>query len=150
MTKMSDFEKGFVIGILEGEGTFGIAKLTTRKNYIELQPKITISNTNLELLQYAKSILRNWRITGHTKPKTENWNDAWQLNLTGQDAISEFISEFLPYFIEKKKQATLLKQFCDLRLARIKEYGLPNAHYGEDEFMIYEELKTMNKRGRRD
>jgi len=105
------FEIGFIVGLIEGEGTFN---LKLRKNRKHAQPRFTISNTDLRLLKYAQSIIGG-RIRKQRVSK--RGTICYALEIAKIDAIYKTLEKLIPYLITKKKQAKVMYEYCKLRLS---------------------------------
>jgi hypothetical protein len=134
--RLTDLERGYVAGIIDGEGHLGIEK---EKSY--LQPFIRIGNTSKELLLYLQNLIGG-KI--HQLPKrNKNWKDQFRLDIQRPEEIIAILNEILPLFIVKKIHAQLLFKFCESRLIRFQQ---PNTR---EEFILYEKMKELNRRGQR-
>lgn len=115
---------------------------------IQLQPKISISNTKKKILQYLNIILVGWHLCNANKTLPKNHNEAWQLSTTKTRTIKDFLEQIIPHLIIKKKQGELLLEYCESRIKEIYEKGISNAHYTGRELEIAKELQRLNKRGK--
>lgn len=139
INKLTDFEKGFIAGLIEGEGYIGIRRLKRNNGLFILKPCIEITNTKRELLEYVQERL-NGKI--NQKARNKNRKDCWGWSIEKQPLILVLLKDFCKYFIIKRKQAQALLTFCSLRLN-----NPPNSPYSNKEVVLYERLKRLNKRG---
>ena len=114
---LTDFERGFITGLFEGEGSIILSK-TNRKytrgrkgqkypsNRFYIMNHITITNTNLKLLKYAQKL-----IGGKIRLHSHNYKTqkpSFILGICNQQQILDLLSEIYPHLIEKRKKAKLI------------------------------------------
>lgn len=138
---LSDFDLGWLIGILDGEGCFGLSRDGSKY----LIPSVKLSNTNYEIISKYCRILRKLKI---------NWNQ-WGTQETcirkpsigvgvfSSKNVKIFLDIILPHMECRFIQANYLYEFVKLRLSK----DIYNAPYGEEEWCYYKLLKEENKRG---
>lgn len=127
--QVTDYEIGWMVGIIDGEGCFSLAKRS--RGY---SPSIKIVNTNNLIIEEASRILTALNITHfiYNATRASNQKPAKRLEINGLKRVQKFLDFFDKYFYCKMDQATYLKQFVDLRLNKdIKE------PYGEEEHSLY-------------
>ena len=97
--RMNNFQKGFIVGILEGEGCISIVrkKHPTMSCGYQLTPVVSIVNTNLELLTYIQSIIGGKIYSKSTK--NPRHKPVHHLLFNRRDLIKDLLFELLPYFI---------------------------------------------------
>lgn len=135
---MNDFELGFIIGLIEGEGSITLSrgKSTIFKQGFSLCPRFYITNTNLQLLSEAKKIISGTIFK--EKSKNSKHRDKYRLTLDGLK-VRSFLVEILPYLITKKKQCELAIKYIDIHKRR--------CGYSLEEQELYDRIKKLNKRG---
>lgn len=147
---MTEVEKSYVAGILDGEGYIGVYKYGRKRTYGRgpylHTCRIAITNTDIELLQAVRAMIGCGYF--HTR-KRENpkWKIAHQLQFTSRQAL-ELINQVSPYLIRKKKHAKLileLKESIDRHTPR-KRKRLEQEEFDLRE-RICEQVKALNKRG---
>jgi len=132
--EVSEVDKAYVTGLLEGEGYIGIAKHESG-----IQPQISIANTSLTLLKEAQKVLGG--SINQMKRQKAHWKPAWRFNLLGLYAVSETLKALKPYFRAKREHCDLVIEFCESRLR------LLGKHYGPRDYELYAEVKRLNQRG---
>jgi hypothetical protein len=119
---LADIPFAYFVGIVDGEGTITIdMHRNTKLGTYYLQPKLEISNTNEPL----KMQLEAWglRASSHINNKGLSY---WKLSATGYK-IDDLLRRLLPLSIVKKRQAELVIEFIQLRLAqRLHERPTPS------------------------
>jgi len=136
----TEFDIGFIVGLIEGEGCFN---LNLRKGRRHPRPRLQISNKDLNLLRKAQKILGG-RIR---KLRDSKYGGAvYNLVISNLLALYLILKTLLPFFISKKEQAKILLSFCKLRL------NMPRfAPVHPKEIAFYNKLHELNsskKRGR--
>ena len=102
---LTETEKAYIAGIIDGEGTIGIHK-DSRRSWVLYQPRVSIANSNRELLEWIK-----------TKACVNCHIHRIELDINNYD-VKPLLIAVIPYLHIKKKQATLMLEFIDLRIAR--------------------------------
>jgi len=139
---LSDAQRGYLAGMIDGEGNFSVIKhqYSWRRTYYSARLKI--SNTNLEVLQYIKSIVgagRIHRFDGRTKNQKDIF--CWYI-------CSHELRKLLPRIVElliiKRQQALLMIEFLKT-LWRGGRYRSEEIH--EFHEAVYQQMKRLNFRG---
>ena len=99
---LSAYEQGYVAAILDGEGCIQSYNLG-RNNGLK-QLKITIGNTNLELLEKLKEVIGTGAIY-HRPSKNPKHADAYVLNISRTSDIQYLLSQVYPFLIVKRQRA---------------------------------------------
>ena len=155
---LTNTEKGFLAGIIEGEGAVFMTKkkCLSMKQRFQLIPTIDVTNTDKNLINYVNFLttkIRNKK-DEHSKTRVEfvqrsNWSPKWKYGLrvrvNDNNTIIDIINEILPILISKKRKAKFLLKYCKSRLIG---FGKKPHPYNKQELEIYDEVKKMNKRGR--
>jgi len=137
--KLSKTDIGYVSGLIDGEGTIAIQKLCdNRNNRIFFVPCISVSNTNLAVLEYLKQKIGAGHIYPHVKKKNYKICYAYELRRTLD--IKTLLEQILQSLIIKKRQAeTLIKFITDYA-----ESPFNNRNVRTD---LYEKIKEVNRKG---
>ena len=77
---LSDFELGWVAGLIEGEGSFTIKK-TRRKNGFSCQPQLRVSMTDEDVIRRLTSLIPVSNVLKAGR-KTKGGKDVWMWSLT--------------------------------------------------------------------
>jgi len=150
--RLTDVEKGFIAGIIEGEGSIGVCmrkKTVKGKLYTNYQCVIQVANTSLDLIKYVKKLIGG-EIT-FTKMEG-NAKDVHHLHISGKKRIMTILRMIKPYLISKKKQCELMMNFYKSRSIKpyIKTIFGNNSlrPYNEAELEMVAEIRKLNKRGK--
>ena len=121
-----DIQLAYIAGIVDGEGCIDTFKSGDRVSY---QPRITVVNTNKEVLQF---IITMFGGTLAIRPKAVGHKQVYSWMRGGLPA-SEILEKLLPYFIIKKRHALLAIQLTSCPTSK--------------EYEIKEEISRLNHRG---
>lgn len=139
--EMSELDRAYIAGIVDGEGSIGLYEQTQkRKDYekTSLRPTVQIAMTDKETVGYvgrtAGSGSKSYKYT-----KSDNWKEQEKFAIQAQNDIIDFLEQIRPYLITKKDQAELMLEYCRNRD--------PHKPYSEREYEIKEKLSELNSRG---
>lgn len=137
--KLTEKEKGYVAGIIDGEGTITFANMKKKRP----TPKITLANTNFELIDYLQRIIGGQIVYPKKHPDRKA---VAVLNIQGLRNCLPLLMSISQDLIVKKKHAQLMLDWCDVRYHR-DNWNQPQT---EKERSIVAELRDLNqKKGRR-
>lgn len=140
--KLSNTQWAYLAGIMDGEGSFSIARGGRKPSkdhpngYINWQLKISIGNTNENLHDWLLKNVGGAKYIGH-RPKTDKHKPGYNWQLHGKDNMKEFIKGVLPYIVLKKQQALLA-------LESIATEG-KNPELRREQWL---KMKTLNRKGK--
>jgi len=150
---VSEIEKAWLAGLIDGEGSITCSYPNGRNN--SPSPRLTITNTDFELIEKAVSICQ--RIGGnphvHEKPRSNpKHSKAKDILILGHAKLLNILPAVLPYMTGRKGKAALyLYRFCESRYAKGNINKLTNADrlYSEEEINFIFKIKQLNARGYR-
>lgn len=135
----------YLAGFFDGEGSVYISK--TKKSF---KPTCSIGNTNKEVIFWIRETIGYGLV--RERKKSGNRKVAWDFTLTNLRDNIRFLSLIYPYLKIKRTQATLVINYIEKRMARIrqgKEKVFSRANpYNKEELRIISEVKELNKRGK--
>jgi DNA-binding CsgD family transcriptional regulator len=142
-TNIPEWLKGYVAGMLDGEGTISIVKATRNdRKEPHWKPLVMITNTNREALEFIVREVGGFRF--HNKKGTTGKNSkkpVYRIIMVKHKDVLVLLEMLLPYLMIKRRQAELVIEFCKSRLSK------PNhAPYDDKEKEIIDEVKRLNKR----
>lgn len=112
-----------------------------------LRPRIAFFNTEYTLVEQFNSLVGYGNI--YTQRRNNNHHKElhyWKIS-SYKDCLN-FCRDILPHLPTKVKQALLLIEFCELRLAKYdKRKVWKFLPLGEREYKIFYRMKRLNKRG---
>ena len=143
----SELDYAYIAGIIDGEGCIDLFKRKSAK-YVagyQLAPRITVTNTDICLLEYIKDFTNLGTISTYERPNKPHWKRAHLWQLYGSDNIKFFLESLLPYLRVKKQQACLLISFVSKTSKH--HQGLSDDERKEQQ-IIFDQMKLLNKKGR--
>lgn len=149
---MRDFERGYMVALVEGEGTITLSCQWHKNKHhtsVTISPMVNIVNTCKALIDKANpiwngSIFMRERNSGRKKP-------CYRTQINGIEKVKAFLEEIITDLICKRRQAELVIEFCKIRIDK-KAYSGHKIHgcciygegYGEREFEILKEIRLLN------
>jgi hypothetical protein len=142
--ELSDFEIGYICGLIDGEGSIGIlyfmrgAKRGAGKKYLKLQPYIEIVNTDANLINWLREHIGG--VIEVSKHGKANWKPRYALYIYNTKLVAETLEKIADKLMVKQKQSKLVLEFCKSRLQGT--YDKPG--YTQREIEIAEEVRRLN------
>lgn len=137
---LTDFEKGYLCGVIDGEGSLNISYSRGngryRSRYI---PHLTICNTDITLLKRCNQIMSGY---GRLSDFTLKNGKCSTLTIGRLNEIKIVLEAIVDGLVAKREQAKLLLEF-------IKKYEGKLRVWGEDFAEIHEKMKELNTGRRR-
>ena len=140
------FELGFLLGIIEGEGSIGLYWNEARK---QIFPTVTIVNTELRLIEAAHHVLDKIPVGNFIKQYDrkhhgrKHWKERFDLYVWGIKRDYKLLDVLLPLWMIptlKRKKAEVVYEFCKSRLS----HPVPeNGRYTDREFELLEQFKVL-------
>lgn len=114
---LSENEKGYIAGLLDGEGSVGIIK-SNKKYYA---PYISISNQDTRIINYLYKKLSLWTKIYLQKQKV--YAPLFSIRIFGEDMVMEFLNLILPYTHSEKteRRAKITLEFCKAKTQKRRE-----------------------------
>lgn len=142
---ISAFELGWMCGIIDGEGCFGIWKRGGERK--DFKPGFRMANTSKELVDTFCKLLDNLSCAYHItyyKPRSETTKEYWVVTIEGFKRLQKFLPLVKDFLVEKKQQANLINEWIEGRATKWHR-----AEYSEKELEIVDILSKKNFRGKR-
>jgi hypothetical protein len=149
---LSQLELGYVIGLIEGEGTISLSYHGHSNDYRKRRRwdvYVKISNTDKRILENVKSIVGAGNIRLHDRkikrPKSKP-EYCWSINQHSD--IEKLLEQIGPFLIIKKEQANLALEYVKIReKVRSEHRGFKSGFHDNREFRIFERFNELNIRG---
>lgn len=119
---MTDLEKGYAAGIIDGEGTITLTREHSTDKF--RAPAVEVTSTTYAMLQKMKDLFGG-SISTITK-QVEHHKQAYKQNLKYNKVI-DMLNEISEYLLEPSKKAR-----ADLILNKYKEVTPQNGRYSEE------------------
>ncbi|AYO31488.1 hypothetical protein D2962_13565 [Biomaibacter acetigenes] len=120
---MTDTEKAYIAGIIDGEGSITLVKQHKNRNP---SPMISVASTDLELLIWMKKTINGGTIIKKKNYNPENHLNSYVFNLTYNKAL-KLLQEIEPYLVIERK-----KQRARLLINEYKQVTPRNGKYNEE------------------
>jgi transposase-like protein len=146
--KLSGIKRGYIAGILDGEGTFSIYedKHSWGKRSPRIFPEISVNNTNKDLIYLLVKDF-GFRYRGcHYNDRLPNRKKLYRASIRRFIDVETMLQHVSALLIIKRKQAEILKRFIQLRKTKLK-HGVKTKDYGEEEKELIRQIRELNKRG---
>ena len=136
---MIKVEKAYLAGLIDGEGT--ITLTVCNKGQLP-QPQLSISNNNLNVLEWVKQkVSCGCIVKKNPKKPNHRISYTWQVNRAGR--VLSILNEIRDFLIIKKPQS-------DLILGKYKKVTPRNGKYTKEMFekkmMLVAEIRQLNQR----
>src|SRR6266566_6374897 len=103
MYALTEYEKGFLEGLIDSEGCFAHYKTLYMSSHT-----ITISNTNLNLLLKAQKITGGSLYPVVSKSRSSDWRTLWSLHINRKD-WKHWLGQIVLIEKETKRQEFLMR-----------------------------------------
>lgn len=135
LKRLPESDRGYIAGILDGEGSIIIQRTTTYKkpNKVYYTAVFNISNQDKRIIDYIYKRLNLW--TKILSNSYGNYKPVFSMWMYGKDIITEFLNFILPYCHSEKteKRARIMLDFCKAKThqerKRLKKKMTQNYHY---------------------
>ena len=149
---LTEVEKAYLAGIIDGEGSISLARSHARSSAKYVYPLVRIANTDLGLIDWVKSRVPEGH-RGYTSRLHDRCKDVYHVAWASNEAVT-VLKEVLPYLTVKRFRAELVIRLWEDNQRARKEAGgyLGNGHpiptwLHERRESAFAELQTLNKRG---
>lgn len=143
MKSLSECEKAYLAGIIDGEASLGVNVQANhnRDNRTVYRPRLIICNSNPELIRYLEKTLgpTSTVIVRQRKPTHKI---SYQYEISSRKKLVSIRNNILPFLRLKKRQTELVLKWCESR-----EKAVRGSYYNDTELKIIQELYKLNRRG---
>jgi hypothetical protein len=126
LIKLSEYQKGFIEGMLDGEGCISLCRPKKKNSYLVLHPEIKITNTNFEILDKIADMINNECSIYKRKTYSKKHKPCYLLRVRS-DAAYQILSQ-IKLVIKENKRKIMLKVFKILK-KRQHGFGRWNLNY---------------------
>ncbi|MDR7855740.1 LAGLIDADG family homing endonuclease [Tissierella sp.] len=128
---MTNTEKAYIAGIVDGEGSIMLTRF--HKNQYH-SPCVSISSTDLELLEWIKNTIKSGKITNKKNYNEERHKDSYTYTIIYDEAI-QFLQSIEPYLVIEKKKARARHI-----ITKYKEVTIRNGSYNDIQKLAKEQF----------
>lgn len=104
---LTDGQKGYIAGILDGEGCIRIGKRMSPTGFYRYFASVDVSNTNLPIIQVFSGLLGGPIQKRGQHRRNQHWKECHLWAIRGVRA-STFLEAIITYLVGKRQQAELL------------------------------------------
>lgn len=103
---MEPFELGWVVGIVEGEGWFGV---------VDGRPKVTVSMTDEDTVRRLEEVTGLGHVRGPVIPTDGIRKPYWSWNISARDGAATFLERIHPHMSARRRKriAAILAEFAE-------------------------------------
>jgi hypothetical protein len=156
--ELNDFQKGVVVGLIEGEGALGLIARIRRKpdagrQNLSTAPYLSVSNTDLGMLKKFEEILGcgiTLKNSGTTHPRISFQQKAvYVWRTSSSKVIANILRQLKGCWLSYRKERTaeLVLEFCEIREQVLRKGSRSLGLHDPHEFEISREVLELNKRG---
>ena len=135
------FQLGWLIGLVEGEGCITLSRgaVTKTKFGTKIQPYMSITNTNDQLMQRAVEVIKELDLPFHLAMR----KGVIRIEIYGQGRVKKWLTLITPYLVGKKEQAKLVLKFIALREKVIEKHPF-HKPYSLEEVALWDSIHEIN------
>ena len=139
---LSETDKAYLAGLIDGEGSIVIEDCNYRKN---VTLRMNITNSHIETLQELKRLYGGCLYI-HRSKQLNRYKPVGQLGFTARRA-AWILKEICPYLRIKKEQGQLALQFAETITPRLHNGKRLSLEVKEKRRQLREQISKLNKRG---
>jgi len=153
MNLMSESEKSWLAGFIDGEGYVGLTFQRKKETKwaapsVRYHPYLIITSTNKDVLVFIENLISEGNI--YLLKRKSKQKEAWQFKITKMDTLFNILTVVLPYLKIKQRQSELLIEYIKKR--KNLKFVTGRNHRGatsftKDEEDLYKKLLILNKCG---
>lgn len=149
MNTLTETEKAYLAGLIDGEGCIFISKYRGKNNVSPVYNlRVIVAMSEKEILEDMQKITGAGRV--HYNPtvskKRENWSEMWQWITTATADVKALLDAIYPYLRIKKSQADTALQFIQVGSTHCGKNVTVPKHITEQR--EYFRMKLMNQKTR--
>jgi hypothetical protein len=143
VNELTDAEKGYIAGIIDGEGCISISHHL--RGHSSPQIKVKMTNHNCLLWCYQKTSLGRF-YPYKLGPAYKFNKQPYVWIVTKLDEILSLLKLIEPYLIVKKKQAALMVEFVSMKreLSTSRKKHLDKLFRHEESLKFHSQMKVLN------
>lgn len=138
---MTELEVAYLAGIIDGEGTLTLAhrRRNEERGWENIEPHLSISNTDPNLMQYLSQLLGAPFYAAREK-RNHKWKQSLIISISAFVELEALLSRVIPYLVVKRRRAEIMLALVRRRLARLP--------YTDEDRQMVREFRQLNRRGR--
>lgn len=134
---------------IDCEGTIALQGWNKGKGGCSIQPKVSIFNSDPVFVQEVINIYNRLgvKLFIETQKRKANHKIVYRLVVLGISRVHRVLTSIKSYLINKRGQAEVVLEFCELRIAASKIGRGRRVPYGQRELELERQIKLLNLRG---
>jgi hypothetical protein len=142
MIELSEAEKGYVAGIIDGEGYIGCVIAT----FGQVSMRVEVGSTSIELVNWLYNKFGG-KICARKKKRASHHKDAYVWYMCGKK-IKYFLEPLLPYLIIKSRHAKTAIKICEM-IGEIHDSKWKEISEKDKikKMILVDQMSKLNKRG---
>ncbi len=138
MSIMSKLTAAYVAGIIDGEGSIGITRVTKPQNKKQIghNARIRVTMTDKDIIYWLKNSFGGYA-TFEKRPYP--WKDCYTWTIRDSDIVKRFLDKVYPYLRVKKKQADIMRQM--IKTFENSSYNMVQNFSHNHYFGVHREIK---------
>jgi len=139
---LNDVEKGYLAGIVDGEGTIRITKAQDKRNnktYVYYAPIISITNTDPKLMSYIRELVKVGHFYAEKRTKPQH-RQKMVYSIASIEGVKQILDQIKDFLIVKKRNAMLVLEFIEIKKHKTETGVTPR------ELELYEQTNKENIR----
>lgn len=155
--EMSEVDKAYIAGILDGEGTIGFRG----KKDKQITLTVKISNTDESIIKFLKAKIPIGASTCKLRMrKNPKHKPVWEIQWRSFKSVKYILESLKPYLIIKDKQATVALNFIRNRDEEFNNYHqkglrddkgrfvkIRDYRYSDEDLIMVDKMHEFNRRG---
>ena len=143
---LSDFDLGWMVGIIDGEGCIGLWSRGGERKHT-FKPGLRMANTSKAIIDKFTGMLDTLGCPYHTvyyKPRNERSKEYWTVSIEGFKRLPKILPLIKDLLVEKHQQASLVLEWVESRSSKWH-----HAEFSPRELEIPRLVSELNHRGSR-
>lgn len=145
-TDLSETEKAYLAGYLDGDGTItiGFSKNKKSKRGINPSKDVSLITKHKDFAQKLQQMIGG-SVKSFIYEDSREKKLGYRVAFTNQASALAFLKAIIPYLILKKRQAELMAQYLTNRLRARREKG-NYAPISDDSWAMLEKIRRLNRK----
>jgi hypothetical protein len=135
---------------IDCEGTITLQSWNATKPGVNsIQPRVSVFNSDPVFVQEVLNIYKRLGVKTYieNQKRKANHKIVYRVTVLSISRAHTVLSAIRPYLINKRGQAELVLEFCELRMAAAKIGRGRQVKYGSREFELLQQIRLLNLRG---
>lgn len=116
---MNDIELGWLVGIIDGEGSIGITRSKQKGRYI-YTAQIQMANCDLRIMEKYRDLINSLGMSKKMQCECytrKQWQPQYYINIQRQRDVKLLLETVIDHLVGKREQAEIVLEFVNKRIA---------------------------------